>query len=97
MNRKKKMPELKQEKKSQKYNKIRDWVKNCMPEVNNVSYPNEGDPEVCKARVEKGMECWCRDRCSCRTCQEKNGTTCKDAKYDCPEACKKCSEYQKCF
>ena len=95
--RKRKLPEANQEKQNKKYNRLRDWFKSCMPELNNTSYPNEGEPELCKERVKNGMECWCRDRCSCRTCQKTSGDNCKEAQHECPDACKKCSEYLPCY
>ena len=72
-----------------------------LSKLNQISYPNEGDPELCKARVDGGMKCWCADYCHCNDCQhsryENGREPCTGAIQECPDACKKCSNYKPCW
>ena len=77
-------------------------------ELAQVSYPDEGDAELCKARVAGGMKCWCAEHCDCRRCQKERREKgeqrcltpigdCIGAIYECPDACRECSNYKPCW
>lgn len=61
--------------------------------------------KACKQRVKEGKLCYCKSRCRCRGCQERNkengGYVCslKDLKEEggCAYGCSECSECRPCY
>ena len=81
--------------------KVNSFCRDVLAELNQVSYPNEGNAELCKARVDSGMKCWCADHCHCRVCQHEkylnDRQRCDQAIYECPPACMQCSNHKPCW
>ena len=68
----------------------------------NFSFPDEGDEELCMARVDSGQICWCAEICECRVCQEGHRAAglepCTQVlEHECPEACRACPNYKPCW
>lgn len=66
---------------------------------------SEKGREECRKRLEEGKICYCKERCGCRSCQERSkelgSQLCglEDLKQDggCAYGCSECLECSKCY
>ena len=99
---KKKIKKMEERKKAEERRKEieAEWERYSIPECN-----TDFAIEQCKKKVqETGKLCFCKEKCSCRSCQERKdyNRKCsleflKDESVGCALGCYKCSEHSPCY